>query len=210
MSPDNFYFYALVVPFLFLGLTVHEFAHAWMANQLGDDTAARAGRLSLNPFRHLDLLGTLVLFITQFIGWAKPVPVDPANFRHPLRGLSLVAAAGPIANITLAIILAFAFHFGLDATLIKLFPNNIAFPLIQMCLIGFKLNLFLGIFNLIPLPPLDGFNILMYFLPTNVAKAIQKRRIIAFIILMAILISGTFAKIVEPIFDLFKDFIGLE
>jgi Zn-dependent protease len=202
--------FVLIVPFLLLGLTVHEFAHAWMAHRLGDDTAAKAGRLSFNPFRHLDPFGTLVLLLTSFIGWAKPVPVDPRNFREPLRDMSLVALAGPMANLILTVALALGFRFGVIASALEVFPESIYTPLIEMCFYGVLINLGLTIFNLLPLPPLDGFSVLAFFLPENLTAKIQNYRFFFFVALIILLATGLMGRIIGPIYQFCFNFLGVQ
>ncbi len=155
------------LPVVFFALTIHEFMHAWSANKCGDDTAARMGRLTLNPLAHLDLFGTICLMIGP-IGWAKPVPVVASNFDHETRRRDevLVGGAGVAANLTLGIAaglamrVAFGWMGGLGDAGEVLWELLVTFSMI---------NLFLGIFNLLPVPPLDGSHILQNLLPLNVA-----------------------------------------
>jgi len=142
---------------LIIAVTIHEFAHAFIADKLGDPTASLAGRVSLNPLKHLDPVGTLMLLIFRF-GWGKPVPFDPFNLRHPKRDSALIALAGPTSNLILATILSVIMKLALIPTLSLLF-----FPLIIM-------NINLAIFNLIPIPPLDGSKILYGILPISWAE----------------------------------------
>ncbi len=155
----------LFVP-LILSLAVHEFAHAWSAWRLGDDTAARAGRLTLNPFAHADLIGTIVFPLLGVpFGWAKPVPVNPARFRKDIRmgtGMAITASAGPIANVLLAVLTTIAY-----ALIARLAPDvvsggNGVRELLETAII---LNVNLALFNLIPIPPLDGSRIVDGFMP---------------------------------------------
>ncbi len=154
--------YFLIVPPVLFALTIHEFAHGWMAYRLGDPTPKLAGRLTLNPLKHLDPIGTIMVFLVR-IGWAKPVPVNPYNFSEPKKGMLLVSAAGPGANF------ASAFALGLCYRLLSNFyPPHSSFSYETMFfMIEFTIliNLILGIFNLIPIPPLDGSKILMGILP---------------------------------------------
>ncbi len=152
---SNLFLYVIIV----LSAIVHEYAHAWTANQLGDPTARYAGRLTLNPLKHIDPFGTVImpLFLMLaggvFIGYAKPVPFNPHNLRNPKRDIPLVAIAGPLSNF----LLAFAF-----AAFLKLswFPQLIALkPIFTMIIL---INLWLGFFNLIPIPPLDGSKLVMF------------------------------------------------
>jgi Zn-dependent protease len=144
---------------LIVAFTVHEFAHAWTADQLGDDTPRLAGRLTLNPLAHLDLLGSLMLVLAGF-GWAKPVPVNPyALQRRTPAGMMIVAAAGPISNVGLALLASIPFVLGvisISSSVLAVFVADFIF-----------LNLVLFFFNLIPIFPLDGEKVLTYFLPPS-------------------------------------------
>ena len=152
------------IPILLMTLTIHEVSHGTVAYFLGDDTAKRAGRLTLNPISHIDWIGLLMLFLVH-IGWAKPVPINPYNFRNYKRDTALTAAAGPLSNFLLAILLSLVFFVIKSAN-----PNILHYGslisrfLIQMLLYAILINLALGIFNLIPIPPMDGSKILGGFL----------------------------------------------
>ena len=137
-------------------LTFHEFAHAWVAQRLGDPTAARAGRVSLNPVRHLDFFGTIMLFVAG-IGWGKPVPVNPMNFKNPMRDQAVVAFAGPAANLVLAVLAAIPLSY---------LPVTEEMMLVRgFCEAVMTLSLVLFIFNMLPFPPLDGSKFLAIFIP---------------------------------------------
>ena len=174
---------------LVIALTVHEFAHAWTADQLGDDTPRFSGRLTLNPLAHLDWLGSLMLLLTGF-GWARPVQVNPyAVRRRTPAGLMLVSVAGPFSNLLLAIVAAIPFRAGLlDARAVTggLFPSASEF-LIQFIYI----NLILLFFNLIPLAPLDGEKVAEYLLPRAGQEFLERIRPYGPIILMLLLVFGT-------------------
>ncbi|MBN1972684.1 MAG: site-2 protease family protein [Sedimentisphaerales bacterium] len=180
---------AVVLP----SLTVHEFAHAWTAYKFGDDTAKRMGRLTLNPIAHIDLFGTIILPLIAHFGYAKPVPV---NFSILTRGqMLLVAIAGPLSNLSLAIVLAIAFH---------VLPLN-GIPLAQyFLLVAVFLNIVFAVFNLIPIPPLDGSRIIYASLKSeqavNMYKYFSGFGMIAFILL---LVFGGFSIIILPVADLF-------
>lgn len=152
------------LPILLISLTIHEFSHGYAAYILGDDTAKRAGRLTLNPISHIDPIGLIMLFIAR-IGWAKPVPINPYNFQNYKRDTALTAAAGPAANFILAILLSVVFN------LIKKLNPEIMYAAsgftqfwLGMLLYAILINLALGLFNLIPIPPMDGSKILGGFL----------------------------------------------
>lgn len=151
------------IPILLFTLTIHEYSHGITAYLLGDDTAKRAGRLSLNPISHIDPIGLLMLFIAH-IGWAKPVPINPYNFKNYKRDTALTAAAGPASNFIMAILLSLCFNL-----IYKFIPVNqpvsgIVQLIMSMLYYAILINIALGTFNLIPLPPLDGSKILGGFL----------------------------------------------
>jgi Zn-dependent protease len=148
---------------LLAAVTVHEYAHAYVADRLGDPTPRAAGRLTLNPLAHLDLVGTLLILLVGF-GWAKPVPITPTNFRNWRRDTVIVAAAGPLANVTLLFVLGIPFKLGLlHAYAIE--AGAISAVLLTMM----RINAMLAVFNLIPIPPLDGSKILLGLLPPEQA-----------------------------------------
>ncbi|MBU0518242.1 site-2 protease family protein [bacterium] len=156
--------YIIIAPPILLALAFHEFAHGWVANRLGDPTAKQAGRLTMNPLSHLDLVGTIMLFVAH-IGWAKPVPVNPYNLNNPRRDLIWVSLAGPAANIIMAA------GFGL---MIRLFGIELPRPLILVLVYGVIINISLAIFNMIPIPPLDGSRILGGLLPEEMEAQYRK------------------------------------
>ena len=167
-DPANFFIFLLVsLTALVLAITVHEFSHALTATGLGDETARRLGRLSLNPLVHLDPMGSLMLLLVGF-GWGKPVPVNALAFgRNALRGMSLVAFAGPLSNLLTAIVLAIPFRVGLVPWPFSVEAQFFSFT-------GILFNLVLAVFNLIPIAPLDGSKVLPGLLPRNLARSYQR------------------------------------
>ncbi|MCL4532580.1 MAG: site-2 protease family protein [Actinobacteria bacterium] len=152
----------LLVPAFVIAIAIHEASHAFAATLLGDPSPKSAGRLSLNPLRHLDPLGTITLFLMGF-GWGKPVFVNPANFRvNPRAGMALVAVAGPLSNLLLALLFALPFRMHVAA----------GRELLMLAAAVASINLLLAVFNLIPLPPLDGFSVLLGILPRPLAASI--------------------------------------
>jgi Zn-dependent protease len=163
---------------LLVALPIHEFSHAFVAYRLGDDTAARMGRLTLNPLRHLDPLGSLMIFFVGF-GWAKPVPVNPYNLRHgPRGGYALVAAAGPASNLFLAALVAVLWRLGLFGAA----SSNV----LQFAFIFMSINVSLCLFNLIPLAPLDGSGVLGGIVGERGAQALAQVQAYGPILLMGL------------------------
>jgi len=158
----------LIAPPILLALTFHEYAHAYVANRLGDDTAKQSGRLSLNPLRHLDPLGTIMIFLVHF-GWAKPVPVNPYRLKNPKKDMLWISAAGPFANMVLALASGILLRL-LIATGGTPDRTSIMGLLIYVVYMSLQINLALAIFNILPIAPLDGSKILSGLLPARYEK----------------------------------------
>lgn len=178
----------MVPPFLF-AITVHEYAHAWMALRKGDPTARDAGRLTLNPIYHLDVFGTLMLFVVGF-GWAKPVPVNPHNLRDPLKDQIWISAAGPASNLILAFFFGLVIRiFGL-ASIPYAHQLSTGVVLAQMMIFAMQINIILAVFNMLPLPPLDGSHILRGVLPRELLESYYKVERYGPMVLMGIIMLG--------------------
>ena len=179
---------------LVVSLTIHEFAHAWTADQLGDDTPRYNGRLTLNPLAHLDPIGSLMLLFAGF-GWAKPVPVNPYNFQQRRReGMMLVSAAGPFSNLVMAIVAAIPFKAGLLDPVG--FSTSTILPSVSFLLTQFIwINLVLLFFNLLPIFPLDGEKVLEYYLPPSGQETLHRLRPYGPMILMLLFFLGSFGGI---------------
>lgn len=198
--------FLFLTPPLLLALTIHEFSHGLVAYILGDPTPKVADRLTLNPIKHLDFLGTLTLFITQAIGWAKPVPINPNYFKNPWRDMALVSLAGPISNIVLAFL--FGLFFNIFSNINLNFQNFvISEPLSLMCYLGVKINIGLGIFNLLPIPPLDGSKVIVKFLPLSLRVSYLRSELFGFFFIIFLAITGILSKIIYPVITLFSDVI---
>jgi Zn-dependent protease len=194
-------FIAFIV--LLFSLTVHETAHAWTADRLGDPTARLLGRVSLNPMVHADLIGTIVFPLVAMlgnvplIGWAKPVPVNVSRLGRGRRDYVLVAAAGPASNLLIAV--AASVILGLFAVSPQtLGETNVSAPLAALLAQAMIVNVFLAVFNMLPIPPLDGGNVLSGLLPFQLARAFDQLRPYGFILLYALLLTNGFYWIVYP------------
>ena len=184
----NYEFLIILVPVILFSLTIHEYAHALVAYRLGDDTAKRQGRLSLNPLVHLDVLGTLLLFIVHF-GWAKPVPVDPRNFRNPKKDMLMVALAGPVSNILTAIAAAVILK-AIFENFAVIPPGSGADVAARMLVWFMYIGIVLAVFNMIPVPPLDGSRVLYGLLPDSLAYRYARFETYGIFILFAFFLFG--------------------
>lgn len=184
-----------VIPLLF-AITVHETAHGWIASKLGDPTAKLLGRLTLNPLKHIDPIGTIIVPTILFslggfvFGWAKPVPITWQNLKNPRRDMALVAAAGPLANLLMAF---------LWVGIAKVAMGFYNAPIIYMAQIGISINLVLMLLNLMPIPPLDGSRVVASFLSPKMAYQFNKLEMYGFLILVVLLASGVLSKILGPL-----------
>ena len=177
----------LLLPAVLAAVTVHEFAHALVADRLGDPTARRLGRLTLNPIAHLDILGTLFFILFSF-GWARPVPVNPQNFAHPRQGMLQVALAGPLANVTVAFLVGLLLKTqDLSGSLLSALASMVVW-----------INVVLAVFNLIPIPPLDGSRILESLLPLAQAAAYARIQPYGTILIFVLLYTGVVGRVMFP------------
>ncbi|HTY25117.1 MAG TPA: site-2 protease family protein [Desulfomonilaceae bacterium] len=191
----------LILPGFLLAVTVHEYTHGYIAYRLGDPTAKAAGRLTFNPISHLDPIGTLMLVVTRMIGWAKPVPVDPRYLRNPRSDMLWISLGGPAANLITALVLAVLLHglvFFTGGSVTGQVTTLIVVPLYMILLFGVRINVVLAIFNLIPVPPLDGAKILEGLLPPRQAYQFQKLEPYGFIILIALIFTDAVSYIILP------------
>ncbi len=195
-----------VLPVLF-AITVHEVAHGWMARRLGDPTAMMLGRLTLNPIRHIDPLGTilvpgLMLLLGGFIfGWAKPVPITWQNLRHPQRDMIWVAVAGPAANLLMAVLWAALAKLGL---VLYGQAGGIALFMLYVGIAGIFINVILMVLNLLPLPPLDGGRVLTGLLPGPLSYRVSRVEPYGFMILLLLLATGILGQILWPFISVFQ------
>ena len=201
-NPAAFFAYLVAIAIAMVtGIAFHEFSHAWAANELGDDTAARQGRLTLNPLAHLDPVGTVLLFVVG-IGWGKPTPVNPYRFRSGVkRGNMLVALAGPLSNFAFALIASLPLIFGWVEPIQFQFIEHASGSQIVgtfLFLIAW-LNVVLGVFNLIPIHPLDGFKVLLGILPDELSRPLASLSRWGPALLIGLIILGFVAPQYSPI-----------
>jgi Zn-dependent protease len=215
MTLEHLYILMQIAVFLF-AISVHESAHAWMANRCGDPTARMLGRISLNPIKHIDPVGTVLLpaiaLFTRLpvIGWAKPTPVDPNNFRNPVRDDILTSVVGPISNFVIAagavlLMLVIAFISDEGRVIVRglahghiLDTGSLLLPLTLLLHITMMINVLLGVFNLIPLPPLDGSHVVRHLLPNDLRRAYDTLGLFGFVLLF--LVGGRYIRaLIDPV-----------
>lgn len=207
MSETYIFISSIVV--VFFSIIVHECAHGWMANRCGDPTAKLAGRLTFNPLKHIDLFGTVIvpgvlLFMRSMgypvvvVGWAKPVPVNFARLRNPKRDVIWVGMAGPVINMAIALVFR-------SLLLLPLSPE-----LSELCLLAIFVNLLLAVFNLIPIPPLDGSRLVTGLLPYKIAKAYVSLEPYGLVIVILLLYFGLLDKVVLPLIVMLGQLMGVQ
>lgn len=196
------------IPLIF-AITLHEVAHGFVASFFGDKTAKLSGRLTLNPIKHIDPIGTILvplamLMVSNFVfGWAKPVPVDPRNMRHPKTDMAFVALAGPLSNILMA------FFWGFVAKMALMSDTSwLSIPLSYMGSAGITINVVLAVLNLIPLPPLDGGNVMLSILPGRAAYYYSMIEPYGFWILLLLIITNVLTIIMSPFVYMLINLIG--
>lgn len=198
----------LIFPVL-VAVVFHELAHGYVAYLCGDPTAKNAGRLTLNPLKHLDLIGTIVFLVTRIIGWAKPVPINPLYFRNYRRDLVLVSIAGPATNFLIAfiagIILKLLYGVSVHNTFIY---TKLMLPLAIILKFTVQLNIALCFFNLLPIPPLDGSKILMAILPENLNRYYSYLEPFGFVIILILLFTNILDKILIPLIYIFTNLLS--
>lgn len=200
-NPVALFYLLLSIPGVLIAITFHEFAHGFVAYKLGDNTAKNEGRLSLNPFSHLDPLGTAMMIFAGF-GWGKPVNVNPRNYSRKIsmeKGEALVSLAGPVMNFLLAIVFSLIYYIIYRFAGIEFITTTVGGVLMLLISSTVAINMGLGIFNLIPLPPLDGSKIIMPILPYNAKQWFENNEQIFYIVFVIIWVTGIAGKIISPI-----------
>lgn len=212
MEDTQLLYYLTIAPVpIILAITLHEVSHGLVAKHLGDRTADMQGRLTLNPLKHIDPIGTVVVplflvFTTGFLfGWARPVPVDPRNFKRPREDMALVALAGPVSNLVMALFWAIIMSLSVHV----LNQTWIGEPLSLMAEVGIMINLVLMLLNLLPLPPLDGGRIVTGILKPAAAYRFAQIERYGFVILLVLLFTGILGKILLPLLQLTKKLLFL-
>lgn len=207
-----------VVPLLF-AIMIHEVAHGWVAEKLGDPTARVLGRITLNPIVHIDLVGTIILPALLLLtgspflfGWAKPVPVSFANLRGGRKDMALVALSGPFSNFMLAVISSVIYHFALSQLISSSGIGSVWYsylqdPILQMAKLSIQLNLVLMVINLLPILPLDGGRIVVGLAPMRVAFALEQTERFGMLIVLLLIGSGAWGYIVNPVITFFMRFL---
>lgn len=199
----------MAMPLVF-AIVFHEVAHGWVADKLGDPTARKAGRLTLNPISHIDLFGTIIMPLLLFLltdgrmlfGYAKPVPINPYNFTNPKKGMALSSLAGPGVNMIMAVACAFLLRTvmgGLEGKVPEPYWGWLAIPLSYMFVYGIIINVVLAVLNLIPIPPLDGSRVVYWVLPDRQAAAYYRLEPYGTLILLMLIMFGALGKIMTPI-----------
>ncbi len=199
-NPGMLFLLLISVPGVLIAITFHEFAHAFVADRLGDDTARREGRLSLNPLDHLDPIGTVLLLFAGF-GWGKPVHVNPRNYTRKMsmeKGEALVSIAGPVMNFLLAIIFAIIYYGIYKLADTSFLLSTMGGIIMRLIIATVSINVGLGLFNLIPLPPLDGSKVIMPFLPYKAKEFFINNEQIFYIVFVVLWITGLTSVIISP------------
>ena len=208
--PDIAYTVAVWLAPVLFAITLHEAAHGWVANKLGDPTAKQLGRITINPIKHIDPMGTIVVplflaMISPFVlGWAKPVPVEPRYFKSPLVDMALVAVAGPVSNFIMACIWAML----IKLVYLSMDQSQVLVFLTEMGKNGIIINIVLMVLNLLPIPPLDGGRVLAGVLPPRIALPFMQLERFGMIIILLLLVSGILGKILWPIVMHFVGIVG--
>lgn len=199
----------LILPVLF-AITLHEAAHGWVAGRLGDDTARRLGRVSINPLRHIDPLGTIIIPLAMYVmtgflfGWAKPVPVDFRRLHNPRRDMALVAVAGPAANLLMMLFWGIAVRVSLEMEAV----HWVAEPLLYMGLAGLLINAILCVLNMLPILPLDGGRVLAALLPREAAQSYARLEPWGLVIVVVLLVSGVLGDLIWPLIQGLQKIVG--
>lgn len=200
-SKEGLISFLITLPALLISLSIHEFAHSYTAYKLGDKSQKALGRLTLNPFNHIDWLGFIAIALIGF-GWGKPVVIDDRNFKNRAKGNMLVALAGPLSNILLAIVFTVIYKVLIMTNILNaafIANSEVLLLLIQMFQLTIIFNVTFAIFNMLPIPPFDGSKVLFYFLPSKYKNIVYTIERYSFIIILVFLVTGIGSIIISPI-----------
>lgn len=200
-TKDGIISFLIILPALLISLSVHEYAHAWVAYKLGDVSQKIKGRLTLDPFKHIDIMGFICIALFG-VGWGKPVIVDERNFKNSAKGMMLTALAGPLSNLLLAIVLTVVLKVLMVVGVFSTELTKTASILLEMLLYTIQFNVVFCVFNLIPLPPLDGSKVLTYFLPQKLKGIMYILERYSFVIIMILWITNLSSYIITPAYNL--------
>ena len=198
-SSEGLIAFLYTLPALLISLSIHEFAHAYTAYKLGDRSQKALGRLTLDPFRHIDVMGFVCIALLGF-GWGKPVMVDDRNFKNRSRDIMLVSLAGPLSNLVLAILFTLVLKIlVVTGVIVPVISTNAGGILLNMLILTIQFNIIFAVFNMIPIPPFDGSKVLRYFLPRTWKQKFDMLQAYSFYIILIFLITGIGGYIITPI-----------
>lgn len=195
------------LPALLLSLSIHEFAHAYTAYKLGDRSQKALGRLTLDPFKHIDIFGFICIALLGF-GWGKPVMIDDRNFKNRSKGIMLVSLAGPLSNLLLAVLFTLILKvLVITGVIVPVISSSAGGILLNMLILTIQFNIVFAVFNMIPLPPFDGSKVLRYFLPYNLKQKFDMLQAYSFYIILIFFITNIHMYIIEPIVNFISNLL---
>lgn len=208
-SSNGLISFLYTLPALLLSLSIHEFAHSYVAYKLGDSSQKIRGRLTLDPLKHIDPLGFLCIVLLGF-GWGKPVIIDDRNFKNRAKGNMIVALAGPASNLILAVLFTLVLKILIVTGVISVVSTNaIASMLFNMFILTIEFNVVFAVFNMLPIPSFDGYNVLYYFLPNKYKGKMYTLQKYSFVIMLILFVTGLYSIIITPVINIIMKFLEL-